>query len=67
MRQRKIVSVVSLISIFGGIDGIQRAKFGLLIDRTLSIYLIVRLKALASAIVMGLERRGRTRHIVRMG
>ena len=32
MRQRKIVSVVSLISIiFGGyIDGIQRAKFGLL-------------------------------------
>jgi hypothetical protein len=52
MRQRKIVSVVSLISIFGGyIDGIQRAKFGLSIDRTLSIYLIVRLKALASAIV----------------
>ena len=30
MRQRKIVSVVSLISIFGVyIDGIQGAKFGL--------------------------------------
>jgi hypothetical protein len=43
------VSVVSLISSSGGyIDGRNSANLGLLIDKTSSIYLYVKLKALAS-------------------
>jgi hypothetical protein len=42
------VSVVSLISSFGGyINGRNSANLGLLIDKTSSIYLYVKLKALA--------------------
>jgi len=47
--------VVSFISSsLGFIYGIQSAKCGLLIDRTSSLYLKVRLKAVASAIILSL-------------
>jgi hypothetical protein len=50
MTAKETVSIDSFISssLGGYINGIQLAKFGLLIDRTPSIYLKVRLKDLAS-------------------
>jgi hypothetical protein len=47
-----VVTVVSIILYtMGYTNGIQLAKFVLLIDRTSPIYLIVRLQALSSVIV----------------
>ena len=47
------VSVVSLISSSGGyINGIQSEKFGLLMERTSSIYLKVKLNNLGSLIFL---------------
>jgi hypothetical protein len=58
MSRNEAVSVVSFIlSSFGLNNGIQLATFGLLTDRTSSIYLkVIRLKALASVIVLSLIR-----------
>jgi hypothetical protein len=51
------VSVVSLISSYGGyINGRNSANLGLLIDKMSSIYLYVKLKALASWIVFSFTR-----------
>jgi len=58
MSRNEAVSIVSFIlSSFGLNNGIQLTTFGLLTDRASSIYLkVIRLKALASAIVLSLIR-----------
>jgi hypothetical protein len=51
--KQKSGSVLSIISsYFGYSNGIQLAKFGLLIDRTSPIYLNVKLKALAFVMLL---------------
>ena len=50
--EEAIFSVSFISTSFGNINGIQLAKFGLLIDRTLPIFLKVRLKVLATVIML---------------